>query len=325
MKTLLPLAAVLAFWCQQMSAQSTPFFTEEMVVTATTLNVRETPDVNGKKVTALNRGTVVQFIEAWNNGEYVQVDTTSSIYAPWLKIRYQGKTGYVFGAYLSGTFNLAYEDDMMEDIPPVQWYGVYQRDSFADEIRKVDLRLVDEFSEMFDMKVKVLKTNQKEPSKFLIGTITPLKTGYAGPLGTYNVGDFYMADGLYPGSMLSIYPGQEVNDTTLKPTYQLAATGCAHFVDDFVQVKDYQLFLVDYAPQPARMQDLTEWVKTEIPEISPNVSLLWYGDLDMDSQPDAIIQDCPYEAGCRASLFLSSKARKGEYLRKVCEHFWPGE
>jgi hypothetical protein len=178
---------------------------------------------------------------------------------------------------------------------------------------------------MFGAKMKTLKTNQKDPSKFLIGTTGALKKGYAGPLGVYHVGDFYTADGLFPGAMLSIYPGQEVNDTTMKPTWQLAATGCARFDDDYIHVSDYRLFLLDYEFQPAHRQDLSHWVQTEMPDISPNVSLLWYGDLDMDNKPDVIIQDCPYESGCRASLYLSSKAKPGEYLHKVCEHFWPGE
>ena len=39
----------------------------------------------------------------------------------------------------------------------------------------------------------------------------------------------------------------------------------------------------------------------------------------MDGKPDALLDDCPYEMGCRDALFLSSKAKPGEYLRKVCE------
>jgi hypothetical protein len=178
---------------------------------------------------------------------------------------------------------------------------------------------------MYGTKVKLLKTDQKGTSKFLIGTTATLRTGYAGPLGSYKIGDFYMADGLFPGSQLSVYPGQEPNDTTFKAAYQLAAVGCAQFDNDVVQIRDYHLYLLDYGPQPAARQDLTPWVTPETPDQSPSVSLLWYGDLDMDNKPDVILQDCPFEAGCRASLFLSSKAGKGGYLKKVCEHFWPGE
>ncbi len=60
-------------------------------------------------------------------------------------------------------------------------------------------------------------------------------------------------------------------------------------------------------------------------DISPMVDVLWFGDIDHDNKSDMILQDCPYEVGCRASLFLSSKAHKGELLRKVSEHFWPGD
>jgi hypothetical protein len=92
-----------------------------------------------------------------------------------------------------------------------------------------------------------------------------------------------------------------------------------------VRITDYKLTLLDYANEPILTQDLTDWVRTEIPEVNPTVDLLWFGDLDRDNKPDAIIQDCPYEVGCRASLFLSSKARSGEYLRKTCEFYWPGD
>jgi hypothetical protein len=324
MKLFFPLWALLLCCAPAAFAQYTPFFPDEMIVTASALIMRETPDQNGKKMTSLPRGTVVEYLEAYNHGEFVQLDTAGA-FAPWLKVRYKDKTGYVFGAFLSGTYALAYEDDILEDVPPLQWYGVYKRDSFSDEVRKIDLRITEEFNEMFGEKMKTLKTNQKDPSKFLVGSLNPMKQGYAGPLGVYHVGDFYTADGLFPGAILSIYPGQEVNDTTMKPTWQLAATGCARFTDDFIQVSDYRLILLDYEFQPAHRQDLTHWLQTEMPDISPNVSLVWYGDLDKDNKPDVIIQDCPYEAGCRASLYLSSKAKPGEYLHKVCEHFWPGE
>lgn len=303
-----------------------------MVVTASTLIMREAPDQNSKKITGIPRGSVVHYLEAYNHGEFVQLDTSLAQYAPWLKVQFKDKTGYVYGAFLSGTYFLAYEDDVIDEVPPLQWYGVYARDSFSDEIRKIDLRVTEEFSELYGSKVKTLKTNQKQTSKFLIGTIVPLKTGYAGPLGMYHIGDMYTANVLNPGAMVSIYPGQDGIDTTgLEttgapiPTYLLAATGCAKFDNDFVSVSDYRLFLIDYEFQPSHRQDLSPWVQTETPEVSPNVSLLWYGDLDMDNKPDLIIQDCPYEAGCRTSLFLSSKAKPGEYLHKVAEHFWPGE
>lgn len=325
MKTLIQL--FLIFWLANTGiSQSSLYFPEEMVVTASSLNVRETPDINGAKVTSLSRGTVVQFVEAFNGGEYVQIDTTLP-YAPWLKIRYKDKTGWVFGAYVTGTYNLLFEDTYIEFLPSgLQWYGVYQRDSFADEIRKVNIRVEESYSEMYGTNIKTVKTDQRTPSKFLIGAVKPLKTGYAGPLGFMSIAEMYLGGTLQPGANIGIHPGQEISDTIYYPAYLLAATGCATLTpEDYVQVKDYRLILLDYNTQPAGRQDLTQWVKSEVPEGSPNVNLVWYGDLDGDHRADFVLSDCPYEVGCRSSLYLSSQAKRGEYTRKVCEYFFPGE
>jgi len=310
--------------------QSPPFFQEEMIVTASSLNLRELPDKNAKKVGTLTQGTVVQFLEAYKDGEYMQADTTDpeSPYAPWLKVRFKGGTGWAFGAYLTGTYGLYYENDIFVEgdaLPPLQWFGVYARDSFADEVRRVQVRLVDEFNEFFQTQVRVLKTNQREQSKFLVASLTPFPTGYCGPLGNFEIGQMYYSKTLGPGGQLSIYPGNDLNDTLIRPTYGIAATGCAELDNFYVRVTNYQLRLIDFSQEPVQYQDLTQWVKTDMPESSPSVDLLWFGDLDRDGKPDAIINDCPYEPGCRASLFLSSKAKPGAYLHKVCEHFWPGD
>ena len=117
------------------------------MVTATTLNLRETPDINGKKVTGLPQGTVVKFVQAWENGMWVSADSTdeNAPWGPWLKVSYKDKTGWAFGTYLTGTTSLMYEDEFVfgevyTNIPPMMFYGIYQRDSFADEIRRVQIR-----------------------------------------------------------------------------------------------------------------------------------------------------------------------------------------
>lgn len=304
-----------------LTAQGVPFFPEEYVVTASSLNLRDAPDAKAKKVASLPRGSAVQFVGVALNGEYIEVD---SVYDRWLQVRYQGKTGYAFGAYLAPTIGLYYENDQIYSaLPPLNWYGVYARDSFADEIRKIEIRAVEEYSEFWGGKITVLKTNQKQTSKFILGTHKPFRTGYAGPLGVYTVNDFFANGSLGPGATMGISPGYPEGDTTTKATYVLSAVGCAEFVDDYVVVRNYRLYALDYTTQPATRQDLSHWVSPEVPEISPTVSLQWYGDLDGDNKPDAIIDDSPFEVSGRSSLFLSSMARPGEFLKKICEHFWP--
>ena len=322
------LATLLAF--QFFAQNAVAFFPEELVVTANSLNLRSEPDANSKKIASLPQGTLLQFIASWNNGQYTQTDTTdeNAPYGRWLKVRNKNNIGWVFDVYVSGTTELYYENSPqfdMQNIGPLFWYGVYARDSFADELRKVQVRLAEEPNEFFGGTIKILKTNQIEPSKFLVASYAPLPTGYCGPLGVFDPNQMFFSKSLGPGSQLSIYPGNDQNDTILKPNYGLAATGCASFENNFVRITDYKLTLLDYATEPIVTQDLTDWVRPEIPEVNPTVDLLWFGDLDRDNLPDAIIQDCPYEVGCRASLFLSSKAKPGEYLRKACEFYWPGD
>lgn len=315
----------------QIFAQGTAtFFPEELVVTANSLNLRAEPNIGARKVASLSQGALLQFVETWNNGQYTQADTTdeNSPYGRWLKVRSKNHIGWVFDVYVSGTTALYYENSPqfeMQNVAPLFWYGIYARDSFADEIRKVQVRLAEETNEFYGGPVKFLRTNQKEPSKFLIASYTPLSTGYCGPLGVFSPNQMFFTQSLGPGSQISIYPGNDMNDTIVKPTYGLAATGCARFENNFVRISDYQLTLIDYATEPIVTQDLTDWVRPEFAEVNPTVDLLWFGDLDRDNKPDAIIQDCPYEVGCRASLFLSSKTKPGEYLRKSCEFFWPGD
>lgn len=320
-----------AFFALPIGAQnSAAFFPEEMVVTANALNLREYPDANSRKLASLPQGTLLQFVEAWNNGQYTSADTTdeNAPYGRWLKVRSKNLTGWVFDLYVSSTIELFYENSPQYDgraISPLYWYGVYARDSFSDELRKVQVRHVEEQHEFYGGTIKLLKTNQKDPSKFLVASHAPLSTGYCGPLGIFDPNQMFFSKSLGPGSQLPIYPGNDMTDTLVKPTYGLAATGCARFEDNFVRISDYELTLLDYATEPIQTQNLTVWVRPEIPEVNPTVDLLWFGDLDRDNKPDAIIQDCPYEVGCRASLFLSSKAKPGEYLRKACEFYWPGE
>lgn len=305
-------------------AQYAPFYPEEFVVSASSLNLREAPDPKSKKVASMPRGTVVQFVEAYNDGEYMEVD---SLYAPWYKVRYQNQTGYVFGAYVAGTTGLYYEGHIFDGpLPPLNWYGVFARDSFSDEIRKIDVRVVEEMHEFYGVRVNMLKTNQKDRSKFIVGSFKPMRTGYAGPLGIFDTNDHFYSAGLPPGGMLGISPGYPEGDTTTKAAYVLTAIGCAEFgPENFVQVKNYRLYAMDFSTDPPGRQDMTPWVTPMAPEISPSVNLGWYGDLDGDNRPDALLDDSPYEVSGRTSLFLSSRARPGEFLRKVCEYTWPGD
>jgi Bacterial SH3 domain len=283
------------------------------------LNLRERPDANSKALDLLPQGTLLKFIEANNGGEYAYVNDTT--YGQWLKVRTPtNKVGYVFGNYVSGAYELLYDGQWLDELPQLQWYGIYQRDSFADETRRVRLSLEKTENEVYGS-YKTVKTNQKDKAKFIVGSVKPLATGFCGSLGMYDPGTQYVRNDLSPGALLSVYPGIEMGDTSYVKSWFLAATGCGELTDTAIVVNNYRLFGMDDYPQSTMRQELTEWFKMA-PGNIPSVSIMWYGDLDGDRKPDLIIEDCP-ELGCRNSLFLTSKARPGELFRKVCEYYQP--
>jgi Bacterial SH3 domain len=300
------------------------FLPAEIIVSASALKLRENASTTAKALETIPRGTTLKVLGTHNDGEVVEVDER---YAPWYRVQTTaGKIGYVFGGYVASTWELFYEDDILQgDLPPLNWYAVYARDTFSDELRAIELRVEKVYQEMFDAEVDVVRTNQTTPSKFIIGTTGTLKTGYVGPLGLMDSPGWFFEGGLNPGAMQPISSGLAPGDTIVGETFFLAATGCAELKDNFVQVNNYQLTLFEILPEvTGRAQSLTQWVSPE-PGLNPNVNLHWYGDLDGDRLPDALIYDCPVEMGCRASLFLSTKAQPGELIKKVCEHFWYGD
>lgn len=315
------LAFAFAFCAFSTATAQMVFFPEDLVVTAVSLNLRDAPDKSGKVLEKLPKGTALSLVELANGGQYTEVDEVAGV---WLKVKSKTKTGYVFSPYISGTYFVCMDRDIVFDpMPPLLWYGIYVRDSFADELRKIELNRVREYNEFLMEEVDVLFTDQPDTAKFIIGSAYPLRTGYVGNLGLFGPDMTYYTSQLAPGTMLPIHPGLDEGDNTEKSTFYLASTGCASFGDyDYVQVTDYRLFVQDMPPDmPVRRQDITGWVQPE-PGLNPSVTLIWYGDLDGDNKPDVILEDAPYEVGARISLFLSSKAKPGMLLHKVCEYFY---
>jgi hypothetical protein len=314
------LFAFLLFCGRTAHAQYTPYFPEELIVTASALKLRESPDLSAKTLATLPKGAVLQCLGIANNGEYTQVDT---LYDRWYQVRTSNnKTGYIFGAFVTPSFDIAFEDSYMESIPPLNWYGVYMRDSFADEVRPVQIHLEKVYNEMFGVEINQVKTDQKEPSKFLFGSIQKFPTGYAGSLGIFDPGTIFANNMLYPGATFGLYPGNDINDTIAKTSWFLTAVGCADMGENYPVMRDFKVLVVDQQYDMPSVRQELEWFQVA-EGMLPSVRLIWFGDLDHDNKPDCLFDDCPEEMNCRASLFLSSKAKPGNFLQKVCERQYP--
>ena len=299
------------------------YFPEKMIVTADHLSVYAAPQPAAKVIETLKKGAVMTTKGVHQKGELAEVNGQ---FAPWYAVTSpSGKNGYVFGADVTGDYNLHFEGEIVTgDLPELHWYGVFRRDSFSDELREVKVSVATAPSDFYGEMINVLKTDQRDTSKFLIATLEPLTEGYAGPLGITDSPGWFFDGELTPGAMLPVSAGQPDNDTIFGNTWYLVATGCAALKENFVEITGYQLQLMEMLPETNHLQDMTPWIACE-PGLNPVVQLLWYGDIDHDKKPDLVIHDCPFEMGCRTSLFLSSKAIKGALTQKVCEHFWHGD
>ncbi|MCB0534906.1 MAG: SH3 domain-containing protein [Lewinellaceae bacterium] len=322
MRTLLPIfiLSLLSVSAITLSAQ-TGFFPDNLVVSASALNLRDQPNKSGKVLEKLARGSSLKYLATANDGAFETLDDN---YGAWLKVQSgTGKTGFVFSSFVTGLYNLYLEGETIFDqLPEQHWYGVYARDSFSDELRAIKVQLATEYNSFREEDTQVLRTNQSGKAKFIIGTTIRLQPGPAGDLGIFEPAEFYFNNALAPGAMLALSPGAKSDDTPT-PSYYLAASGCARLKEDLTMaLENYKLTVL--APQdglPTIRQDLSPWFRTT-PGVNHNVRLRWFGDIDGDARPDAIIEDMPEEMGMRISLFLTSKARDGELLRKVCE-YWP--
>ncbi len=299
------------------------FVPEKVIVKASSINLRSGPLLtNGNIIARLKEGTVLEVVELHDQGAMVELNGR---WSPWYKLRTEsGQIGYALGDFLSPTLIIQYEDAWIDgNIPALNWYGIYQKDAHSDEIRRVRVRKEAIYSEAQQDTLYVLRTDQLDTAKFLIGTLETMQEGYAGPLGSMEAVGWFAAGEMSPGIQVPVVTGRENDAVGPASSYFLVATGCADWVDNAMSVRDYKLRMVEVQAEEQQIQDLSSWLICEH-QHPPTVQLLWYGDLDCDWVPDLLIHDCPFEMGCRTSLFLSSKAKQNELVRKVGEFFWQG-
>jgi hypothetical protein len=299
------------------------FVPEKVVVKASQINLRSSPQLSSSTIIGqLPSGTILDVLELPNKGALVELNGR---WSPWYKLRTEdGRVGYALGDFLSPALTIQFEEALLDgNLPPLNWYGIYQKGKSSDEIRRIQVRKEPVYSEAMDETMYVLRTNQPDTAKYIIGTIETMQEGYAGPLGVMEAAGWNSTAEMSPGVQVPLETGREPALGSAPVSYILAATGCADWEENAMTIRNYRLRLVEVHAEDQRVQDLSPWFECEHGH-PPTIQLLWYGDLDCDQIPDLLIHDCPFEIGCRTSLFLSSRARQNELVRKVGEFFWQG-
>ncbi|MBK8965817.1 MAG: SH3 domain-containing protein [Saprospiraceae bacterium] len=298
-----------------------PLWSDNLEVTASALKLREAPRLDAAVLSVLPQGAAVENLSRQDQPPVWDVIDGKSAY--WVRVGYQGQTGYAFGAYLKADFYLFYENTIVAELPNVKnWYALYKTPE-GDELRKTTV-----FTKLDSVEI----TGGLEPilhagatgSTFVIGTDRELKTGI--------VGDYYLRHDQWGEEIdfhYELNPGANVLLTSFHAPLRhsdhfvaVLGTGSYELSTGLLEKRDLKIWAAlksESGNNFLTKQDLSAFFNPR----DESALLKWWGDLDGDGKPDVLIGRCAFgEGGCTDYLFLSSNARTGELLRLAAAYYW---
>jgi len=284
------------------------------VISKNGLNVRTEPDINSKTIMS---------IPYWENVKVCQekysTDTINDIVGNWLKIADEDISGFVFNGFLidADTILLKNKDIriLVENIfcappnfdPKLNWYGLYEHGKI-DTLIKVDVTIrritINEEGKLENNDI-IIETNNNKQAILLIGTKDTLTEKIA----FWNNKVVHKSDFLYPGEIFRIQGYHR--------TFELNAIGTVKDnIDCYKKFADYRLLLSERIGKSYPTQDLMKDI-TYRGECT-SLELKWCGKIDNDNIPDLILTTGSTQM-ITIYLFLSSKAKKNDFIKKVDE------
>jgi uncharacterized protein YgiM (DUF1202 family) len=298
---------VLFFFLLLAHAGICQFGIEKNLVLATSLNVRTEPRKDAKVVVTIPNGEIVDNLIS--NDFDTNYETIDGVSGGWKKIKYKNKIGYAFSAYLGYQYMLYYEGSTLDNIPKYKyWYAIYATKK-GDVLKKVKIKIKTVKNEEDGHIHKALKTENSEVSLFMIGTnevLTEKMVGIFDHTPDEN-GTPYNVD-LKPGVKDNLC---FKNPTIINPPYHIVASGTYKLYNNAEIIENYKVFVRSSVPTITKKQEITPY----LPNPDGWHVMLWVGDLDNDDKPDFILHGGAESVS--NVLFLSSKAKAGEFVRPV--------
>lgn len=316
-----------------------------VVISTNGLKLRETPDRNGRVLAVAPFGAKVQVLTR-QTGEHDYViydpparrDTIGKLFPVrynsgaglhigyWWKVRYGGKSGYMFNGFLADSSMLQNSDrkelnnnfrlrntdgnagatNNPEFGPNWHWYGLFLQQDSLFALKKVEPQYaVVYFTDSvggynFYDKAIVIQTAPPEKPLFIVGTRTAWKerSGFEGCWQENNpLEQFILATGEIDPVFMKKHHIEVIREKKVRQGYR-PEEWLAWYITDKNGRKQRVAPLKTY-------QDYEE----------PPSTLLWEGDLDGDGKPDFIFT-ANGELGYFV-LYLSSQAGKGEVAKPV--------
>ena len=326
MKSIITILAGLFITAIQAQKLDTKF-DSYVVVTATTLSIRELPDINSKKIGSANFGEWVKAIDLRkDDNNLVEVN---GVFGIWSKIEHEGIQGYMFGAYLDYNTviqkpNSNWDEDYLllferrlrgaKYSDNLKWYGIYSEED-GEYIYEIDLSLEytaeTEHPELELENHIIVKTDRTQKAQLLIGTNQTVRTGKVG----VSIPHYYKRH-LHNDINLPI-PFPEA-DCLFNTDYYINGTNHKHNETDYCFLENYKVTL--RKNHPTRNVTICEFENAaEVLRECNLPEFYWYGDINNDHIPDLIFKSSGMYYS-KYKVYLSKVIDGKIQYRKPIEH-----
>lgn len=276
------------------------------VVTAFSgLKLREAPSFKAKTIAVIPFKEVVTYIHREGSENQEWLFDSDSIRGSFVEIKWRGKTGYAFNAYIADGILKTTEPGYLlfeggwcwRDCyanPDYHYYGMFtNHDSTVWRLQKIKPVFVHIDDEFEGCGMRAL--GSKKPS-FMLAMKDTLATGKV----------------KVDHKKKYVYKSVQIPYPAVRGPVRIPGSQLSLIVS---QVDDNGVTIVLQDKSSGRKQQLKkfEWVNS--------ISLKWSGDLDQDGKPDFMLEfNNEHDGGCQ--LFISSLAKPGELVYPITAYIF---
>jgi len=324
-------------------SQEDPFINGQMMRTIMKdgVDIKTEPNLTSETLLRLPFWTEVQTTWVRSRSFEDMLDTIYEVPGIWRLAQYSGTVGYLFDGFaVEVDTNVNTNKDiriMLEGgacafpnyDPSLHWYGVY-RTGKMDSLISVEIEIEKRLNDELAMFYITTNRSSNQYSLFLIGSSMPLTE----QVSNYNIRIDKSYPHLYPGEKTEITYRDGTRTSYRDSSFDLYATA------NVTGLEYYGPVMEDYSLRLTNMQTLSLYSNEADMLVTQDISdgfevfqyqlltqellprLFWYGDLDNDTKPDIIFLTWHGTSGGRYTLFLSSLADEGEFIKKADSWRW---
>lgn len=298
-KTLLLL---LCFSAKILLAQAYNNLVTTRYVLATVLNMRAKPSKDAKVIAKIPKFSQVEELENLSEVDSIERISIGEFSSEWSKIKYQNKIGYVANYYLGQPININTYVTIPININYPYWYKIEPKED-GDYLRKIEVKLDTLTDDAYgDERIFIVEKTKKAKDGFKLqfGSFIVLKTG--------KISSFYQ----------KCYINRDKGNDDVNFNYE---DKCAIRIKDEnlpVFIKSESRFKNYYFERKGNeIYFRNDKGKQLILSEEGFCEVLWFGDFDSDGKPDFILK-----TNFNISLFLSSKAKKDNFVQMVSKYYY---